>query len=105
MIKYYRKKTGTLTSGLETLYDTISGVAGKTRKVIGFTTAPLADMYIRIYKNAEQIVDVQSIACVTGIAFLPMDIDLKEGDKLSCGFYNNGAATTAKDFSVVYEEK
>ena len=104
MVKYYRKKTSTLTSGLETLYDMIAGVAGKRRKVIGFTTAPLADMFIRIYKNAEQIVDVQSIACVTGIAYLPMDITLNEGDKLTCGFYNNGAATTAKDMTVVYEE-
>lgn len=104
MIKYYRKKTGTLTSGVETTYDTISGVAGKRRRVIGFTTAPLADMFVRIYKNAEQIVDVSSIACVSGIPYLPMDITLNEGDKITAGFYNNGAATTAKDFSLIYEE-
>lgn len=104
MKKYYRKRTGTLTSGVETLYDTIAGIAGKIRKVVGYTTDPLANMWIRIYKNSEQIVDCQSIACTSGNPILPMDITLNEGDKLSVGFYNNAAATTAKDFAIVYDE-
>lgn len=104
MRKYARYRTATLTNGIETMQDAIAGVAGKVRKIVGITTDPLANMWIRVYKNSEQIVDCQSIACSTGNPILPMDITLKEGDKLTVGFYNNGAATTAKDICVVYDE-
>jgi len=34
-----------------------------------------------------------------------MDLPVDVGDVISVGFYNNGAATTAKDISIGYEEK
>lgn len=104
MIKYKTLLTATLTNGAETLAIILSGVSGKNRKIIGITTDPLANMVIRAYRNAEQMVDCQSIACTSGSPILPVDIPLNEGDNFSIGFFNNGAATTAKYIAVQYQE-
>jgi hypothetical protein len=104
MLRYKRVTTPTLTDGAETLTDLLSCPKGKRYRITSITTAPLADMYLRLYKNAEQIVDIQSIAMTTAAPLLPMDLQLVEGDFVKAGFYNDGAATTAKQISIGYEE-
>jgi len=104
MIKYKRITTATLTDGAETLADMLSGFSGKARKIISISTAPLADMYLRVYRDAEQIVDVASIVLTTAAPLLVMDLPLAEGQQCKVGFYNDGAATTAKQITIGYEE-
>ena len=104
MIKYKRLTTPTLTDGVETLANILAGMSGKGRRIISISTAPLADMYLRVYKDAEQIVDCASIALTTAAPWLPMDLPLAEGQQCTVGFYNNGAATTAKQITIGYEE-
>jgi len=105
MLKYKRLRTATLTDGVETLATILSGAKNKSYRIVGITTDPLADMWLRLYKNSEQIVDVQSIACTSGSPILPMDLPVDVGDVIQAGFYNNGAATTAKDVGIEYEDK
>lgn len=105
MLKYKRLRTATLTDGAETLATILTGVKNKNYRIAGITTDPLADMWLRLYKNAEQIVDVQSIACTSASPLLPMDLPVDLGDVIAIGFYNNGAATTAKDIGISYEDK
>ena len=102
MLRYKRINTGTLTDGTETLKEILSCPKGKRYKIVTITTTPLANMYLRVYKNAEQIVDIASIAMTDGHPLLPMDIDLDVGDVTKAGFYNNGAATTAKEITIGY---
>lgn len=104
MLKYKRLATATLTDGAETLATILTGVKNKKVRIVTITTAPLADMYLRLYKNAEQVVDIQSIAMTTAAPLLPMSVDVELGDVIQAGFYNNGAATTAKQITVGYEE-
>jgi len=104
MLKYKRLLTATLTDGAETIATILSGVKNKSNKIVGITTAPLANMWLRVYKNAEQIVDIQSIACTTAKPMLKMDLVVDVGDVITVGFYNNGAATTAKDVAIAYED-
>jgi len=104
MLKYKRLRTATLTDGAETIATILSGVKNKNYRIRGITTDPLADMWLRLYRNAEQIVDVQSIACTTSQPLLPMDLTVDVGDVIAIGFYNNGAATTAKDVAISYED-
>ena len=104
MLKYKRITTPTLTDGTETLADMISGFAGKNRRIVSIATAPLADMYLRVYCDAEQIVDCASIHLTTAKPWLPMDLPLAVGQHCKVGFYNDGAATTAKQITVGYEE-
>ena len=105
MLKYKRLRTATLIDGAETIATILSGIKNKSYRIVGITTDPLADMWLRVYKNGEQIVDVQSIACTSGKPLLPMDLALDVGDDIKVGFYNNGAATTAKDIAIAYEDK
>lgn len=104
MLKYKRLRTATLTDGAETLATILSGLKNKNYRIVGITTDPLADMWLRLYKNADQIVDVQSIACTAAKPVLDMDLPVEIGDVIVVGFYNNGAATTAKDVAIAYEE-
>ncbi len=105
MLKWKRLRTATLTDGAETIATILSGIKNKSYRITGITTDPLANMWIRVYRNGEQIVDVQSISCTSGHPVLDMDIPLEVGDDIKVGFYNNGAATTAKDIAIQYEDK
>lgn len=104
MLRYKRINTGTLTDGIETLVDMLSGQTGKKYKIVSISTAPLANMYLRVYRNAEQIVDCASIAMTTSAPFLPMDLPVDVGDQIKVGCYNNGAATTAKEITIGYTD-
>lgn len=104
MLKYKRITTATLTNGAETLADMLSGMSGKNRRIVSISTAPLADMYLRVYRDSDQIVDCASIVMTTAAPILPMDLPLKEGQNCKVGFYNDGAATTAKQITIGYEE-
>lgn len=104
MLRYKRITTPTLTDGSEILSEILSGVKGKRQKIVSITTAPLADMYLRVYRNAEQIVDIASIAMTTAKPMLPMDLPIEAGQVVRAGFYNNGAATTAKQITIGYED-
>ncbi|GAG82157.1 unnamed protein product [marine sediment metagenome] len=58
-----------------------------------------------MYKNARQIVDIESLACTTGSPLLPMDLLLNVGDVVRAGCYNHeDAATDAKQITIGYEE-
>lgn len=104
MLKVKRVKTATLTSGVETLYDILAGMSGKNRKIIAITTLPLTGQYLRVYRDGDQIVDMNSVHLVAGYPWLKMDLPLAEGQRCKVGFYNDGAATTAKHITITYEE-
>ena len=104
MLKYRRITTATLDDGAETLTDMLSGFSGKNRRIVSISTAPLAAMYLRVYRDAEQIVDVASIVLTTSAPLLVMDLPLAEGQQCKVGFYNDGALTTAKQITIGYEE-
>jgi len=104
MLKYKRITTPTLTNGVETIVEILSGTKGKKRKVVTIATVPLTNMYLRAYRNAEQIVDCASTDLTSAAPLLPMDCDIEEGDVLKAGFFNNGAATTAKEITIGYHE-
>ena len=104
MLKYKRLTTQTLTDGAETLANILSGMSGKNRRIVSISTAPLANIYLRVYRDAEQVVDAASIIMTTAAPILAMDLPLAEGQNCTVGFYNNGAATTAKQITIGYEE-
>lgn len=104
MLKYKRIKTATLTDGEETIADLLSGAAGKNRRIVAISTAPLANMYLRLYRDADQIVDMASLRCTDGSPWAVMDLPLTDGQVVKAGFYNDGAATTAKQITIAYEE-
>lgn len=104
MLKYKRITTATLTDGVETLASILSGMSGKNRRIVSISTAPLAGMYLRVYRDADQMVDAASSIMTTAAPILPMDLPIAEGQDCKVGFYNNGALTTAKQITIGYTE-
>jgi len=104
MLKYKRLKTAVLTNGEETLAAILAGMAGKNRRIVSIATAPLANMYLRVYRDADQIVDMATIHLTTAAPWVKMDLSLADGQQCSVGFYNDGAGTSAKYITIGYEE-
>ncbi len=103
MLRYKRITTPDLTDGKETLSELLSCPQGRKFRIVSISTKPYADMYLRVYKNAEQIVDCASIVMTEGAPLLPMDIQLNVGDVCKAGFYNDGAlADTPKQITIGY---
>lgn len=105
MLRYKRINTGTLTSGVETILEILSCPKGKKYKIVSIATAPLANMYLRVYRDAEQIVDAASTDMTTSMPLLPMDLSLDTGQVCKAGFFNNGAVTTAKEITIGYKDE
>jgi hypothetical protein len=104
MLRYKRITTATLVSGIETIAEILSCPKGKRYHIVSISTAPLAGMYLRVYRDAEQIVDAASLDMTTGSPMLPMDLMLDTGQVCKAGFYNNGAATDAKEITIGYKD-
>lgn len=104
MLRYKRIETPTLTNGKETLAELLSCPEGKRYRIVSITTAPLALLFLRVYKNAEQIVDIASTAMTDAAPLLPMDIPLTVGNVVKAGFYNDGGSTNPKQITIGYED-
>jgi len=104
MLKYKRIKSPTIPSGEETIFDMLAGFTGKSRKIVSISTIPVTDMWLRVYRDAEQIVDCHSEVMTVEMPLLPMDLSLGEGQLCKVGFYNDGAADTPKNITIGYTE-
>lgn len=104
MLRYKRITTPTLTDGAETIAEILSCPKGKKYKIVSIASVPLANMYLRVYRDAEQVVDAASTDMTSAMPLLPMDLPLDVGQVCKAGFYNNGAATTAKEITIGYRD-
>lgn len=103
MLKYKRVSSGTLTVGAETLVDMLSGAAGKNRRVVSISTPPVAGNFLRVYRDADQIVDCDSERLTTAAPWLPMDLPIAEGQQVKVGIYCV-TTNTAVQIVIGYEE-
>jgi len=104
MLKWKTYKFSAIGNNSETLTDLLSGASGKNR-VVRFVTADIdADIFIRLYRDADQIVDFECDLITTGAPILPVEIPLAEGQLLKAGFYNSAAGSVTPSISIGYEE-
>lgn len=103
MLRYKRIETPTLTAGKEVIAEILSCGTGRRYKIVSIHVDPLAGMFLRVYKQAEQVVDIDSIAMTSASPLLPMDLSLGVGEVCKAGFYNNtGGNTAARQITVGY---
>lgn len=104
MLKWKKHKFASIANNVESLTDILSGMSGKNR-VIRFITADIDDdIYIRVYRDAQQIVDFECNLITTTAPFLPMDLGLSEGQLCKIGFYNEAAGSVTPTIAIGYEE-
>jgi len=104
MLRYKRITIPTVHAGTETILEILTCPKGRKYKIVTISTAPAASIYLRVYKNAEQIVDAASLICTTGSPLLPMDASLDVGDVVKAGFYNDGVVEDAKEITIGYTD-
>jgi len=103
MLKYKRVNVTNLVAGQEVLAPMISGMAGKNRRIVSINTEAVALDYLRVYRDAEQIMDCECPKATDVSRWLPMDLPLAEGQQCSVGIYR-GSALTEAEVTIAYEE-
>lgn len=104
MLKWKKYVFPTIANGVESLTDILAGMSGKNR-VIKYVTGDIdADIFLRVYRDAEQIVDIECDLITSAAPLLPMDLPLAEGQLCKAGFYNSAAGNVTPTISIGYEE-
>lgn len=105
MLKYKKFRFTSILDTVEELTDILSGMAGKDRRIVSIACVPDDDLYIRVYRDAEQVVDVEANLLTVEKPFLPMDLPLAEGQLCKAGFLNStDADLTDVDVTIGYTE-
>ncbi|MBA7618696.1 hypothetical protein ES703_26027 [subsurface metagenome] len=97
MLKYKRITTPTLLGGTDNLVDMIAGMAGKNRHIVSIATTGDDGDFLRVYRDAEQIVDCDCALLTAQAPWLPMDLPLAEGQQVKVGIF---PTATGGDFEI-----
>lgn len=103
MLKWKRVSV-TAVQNEEKLENILAGMAGKNR-IVKFITIEdkVAGEYLRMYREAEQIVDLLATTIMDSAPLMPVDLPLADGQQCSVGFYNTASSQT-REISIGYEE-
>jgi len=108
MLKYKRVNCDNLEADKEKLFEILSGMSGKNRRIVSIGTEyPAAQPtdYLRVYRDADQICDIDLTLLYTENRMLPMDLPLAEGQVCRVGVYGVGySVTTSLEVTIAYEE-
>jgi len=104
MLKWKNFKMDTVEATDEDLVDALSGMSGRNRVIKHLLFDQNADVYVRVYKDANQIVDLESTMNGTTFRIIPMDLPLVEGEICKIGYYNKTGTCTTPDIAIGYEE-
>lgn len=103
MLKYKRVTTPTLLGGKDNLVDMIAGMAGKNRHIVSIATTGDNLDFLRVYRDAEQILDCDCALVKAGTGWLKMDIPLAEGQQCKVGIFPTAAGGTF-EITIGYDE-
>ena len=105
MLKYKKHVFASILDTVEDLHDMLAGASGKNRRIVSLAGEVDADLYLRVYLDGEQIVDISSFILTATAPFLPMDLPIAEGKLCQVGYYNNtGGTVTTQEIVIGYEE-
>lgn len=104
MLRYKKYKFPAIANNVESLTDILAGMAGKNRKIVSITGTIDSDIYLRVYRDADQIVDFACDLITTAFPLLPMELPLTEGQLCKAGFYNLAAGSVTPTIAIGYEE-
>lgn len=104
MLKWKSYQFPTISNNTETLTDILAGMSGKNRRIKFITGDIDSDIFLRFYRDAEQMVDIECDLLTAGAPLLPVDIPLAEGQLGKAGFYNLSAGDVTPTVAIGYEE-
>lgn len=104
MLKWQTFEVAKGAAGVETIIDLIAGMSGKNRNIRYVAAPKTTNLYVRVYRDAEQIVNFDTDLFTTGSTLLPVDIPLTEGQTCKGGFYSSSLGAATYKISIGYEE-
>jgi len=82
----------------------LAGMSGKNR-VVKFIAGDIDSViYLRVYRDGEQFVNLECDIPTTSAPLVPVDIPLDAGQLLKVGFSNLTAGDMTPTFAIGYEE-
>jgi len=104
MLKWKRVSV-TAVDGFEQIETILAGMSGKGRKIMFvFEGDRTASTFLRLYRDSEQIVDIECDLLTAQAPMLPVDLPLAEGQICKVGFYNTSGGDLTRSISIGYEE-
>jgi len=104
MLRWKQHKFSDIVGPDSSFTDILSGMSGKNR-VIKFISAPVtANLSIRVYRDAEQIVDYLCSHLTADRQILQMDLPLAPGQVCKAGFFMLTGTATTPTIAIGYEE-
>lgn len=104
MLKWKKHVFGSIANNVESLYDLLVGASGKNR-VIKYITCDIdSGIFMRVYRDADQIIDFPCDLITSAAPLLPLDCPLDVGQVASVGFGNVSAGTVTPQIAIGYEE-
>lgn len=91
-------------AGTEVLSDILGGQSGKSRKIVYIAGPKTASLTLRLYRDADQVVDFDTNLFTTGWTLLPVDLTLAAGQVAKAGFKDDGAGAATYKVAIGYEE-
>lgn len=104
MLKWKKHKFSTISNTEEDTVDILAGMAGKNRRIKYITCDIDTNIYIRVYRDAEQIMDYDCGLVQTAFPLVPMDLPLAPGQLCKAGFFNLSAGDVTPTITIGYEE-
>lgn len=104
-MRKWKRLTVTAADGYEQIEDALAGLSGKDRviKYLGETNH-FSGSRLRVYRDADQIVDLDANILTNEAPLLPMDLPLAEGQLCKIGILNNIGAEQIFVLVIGYEE-
>ncbi|GAH68378.1 unnamed protein product [marine sediment metagenome] len=104
MLKWKTVNVAITENDEEVLVDVLAGMTGKNR-VIKFLGVPvITGRILRVYRDAEQIVDVDVTLFTADYRLLVVDLPLAEGQLCKAGFKDTSDAPATYKLIIGYEE-
>lgn len=104
MLKYMTKDVKISVNDEEVLVDIIGGMAGKNRVIKSLGSPTKTGLWLRAYRDAEQVVDVYVTLFTASFTLLPVDVPLSEGQLFTAGFKEDTEGVATYKLIIGYEE-
>ncbi len=104
MLKWKTHKFADIVGPAEDLTDILAGMSGKNRVIKWIASPTTAQLSIRVYRDAEQMVDFLCSQLTSLMPLVFMDIPLSEGQLCKAGFFMLTGTATTPSITIGYEE-
>jgi len=106
MLRWKTHKFSSISAGEEELYTLLSGVTDKRRRIRYVTPDQNDAVYLRVYRDTDMVVELESDLLTSSAPHLPVDIPVEPGQKIDVGFYNgSGSTVTNVSVAIGYDEE